>query len=82
MLVLARREGEKVIISYGGVEVELEVIGINLGVNGRWVQLGFTAPLGVAIHREELVRKVEEDAANSKKTNSNSVQELSEEVGT
>lgn len=49
MLVLSRKSGERIMI---GDQIEVEVI----KVCGNRVQLGFTAPADVAIHREEVVR--------------------------
>ena len=47
MLVLSRKPGEQVVI---GANVRLTV----LAIRGNSVRLGFTAPAGVLIHREEL----------------------------
>lgn len=51
MLVLSRRVGEQVLI---GDNVRVTVV----SVRGEKVRLGFTAPDDVAIHREEVYRKI------------------------
>ena len=51
MLVLSRKTGERISI---GEEIELTVLGIHRGR----VKLGFSGPLDVPIHREEIVRRV------------------------
>lgn len=58
MLVLARRERQRVLIA-GGITVEV------LEIDGNKVRLGFTAPPGVAVDREEVaIRKAQEAASN------------------
>ena len=51
MLVLSRKEGQRVII---GSEIEVTV----LGIQGGRVKLGFSCPDHVSIRREELVQQV------------------------
>jgi carbon storage regulator len=51
MLVLSRKQGERVLI---GREIELTV----LEIRGNRVKLGFRGPAEVPIHREELHRKI------------------------
>jgi carbon storage regulator len=51
MLILSRRVGESVNV---GDEVTVTV----LGVKGNQVRLGFTAPANVAVHREEIYRRI------------------------
>ena len=51
-MVLSRRQGEEVVI---GDNIRLTVV----AVRGDQVRLGFTAPPGVAIQREELCRNAE-----------------------
>jgi carbon storage regulator len=61
MLILTRRTGESVKI---GDEVTVTV----LGVKGDQVRLGFTAPLNVAVHREEIYERIKaETSANVSK---------------
>jgi carbon storage regulator len=52
MLILSRRPGESVKI---GDEVTVTV----LGVRGRQVRIGFTAPPNVAVHREEVFERIQ-----------------------
>jgi carbon storage regulator len=54
MLILTRRQGERVII---GDEILITV----LGVSGHSVRLGIDAPEGVSIYREEIWLAVKED---------------------
>lgn len=61
MLILTRKAGEKIHI---GNDIEVTV----LEVNGRQVRVGISAPLGLAILREEVFRRIQEEnlkAANS-----------------
>jgi len=52
MLVLTRKPGEAIVIGDGITVTVVEV-------KGERVRLGFTAPAEVAIHREEVKRKIE-----------------------
>jgi carbon storage regulator len=54
MLILTRRPGESVKI---GDEVTVTV----LGIKGNQLRLGFTAPLNVAVHREEVYERIQAD---------------------
>jgi carbon storage regulator len=51
MLILSRRLGESVMV---GDEVTVTV----LDVRGNQVRLGFTAPANVAVHREEVYKRI------------------------
>jgi len=51
MLILTRRVGQSLKI---GAEITVTV----LGVNRYQVSLGFTAPHGVAVHREEIYERM------------------------
>ena len=62
MLILSRRIGESVRI---GDEVAVTV----LGVRGVQVRLGFSAPRGVAVHREEVYLRL--NAAKSANVQAN-----------
>ncbi len=55
MLVLSRRPGQKVFIAGDKISVEV------LKVVGKHVTLGFTAPDGISIMREELLSPSEEE---------------------
>lgn len=57
MLVLSRRTGERIVI---GDDVELVVV----SVQGDRVKLGFQAPHGITIHREEVYERVREERDN------------------
>ena len=54
MLVLGRKASERILI---GDDVELMVV----SVHGDRVKLGFRAPQGVTIHREEVYERVKEE---------------------
>jgi peptidylprolyl isomerase len=54
MLVLSRRPDERILLKVPGLDAEIEVTVVR--VQGFTVQLGFTAPLNVAIRRAELLR--------------------------
>ena len=56
MLILTRRVGESLMI---GDDVTITV----LGVKGNQVRLGVNAPKEVAVHREEILNRIEEAAA-------------------
>ena len=54
MLVLSRKRGERIMI---GNNIELTI----MGVHGGTVRLGLDAPKEVAIHREEVFRRVQDE---------------------
>lgn len=56
MLILTRRMGESVMI---GDEVSIMV----LGVKGNQVRLGINAPRTIAVHREEIYRRIKREQA-------------------
>ena len=56
MLILTRRVGESLMI---GDDVTITV----LGVKGNQVRIGVKAPKEVAVHREEILNRIEEAAA-------------------
>jgi len=55
MLVLTRKKGEQLVIRLGGETVYVRV----LEVAGERVRIGITAPLSVAVHREEVARRIQ-----------------------
>jgi carbon storage regulator len=56
MLILTRRVGEAVMI---GEEVSITV----LGIKGNQVRLGIDAPKTIAVHREEIYRRIKGERA-------------------
>lgn len=58
MLILTRRVGESLII---GDDVTITV----LGVKGNQVRIGVNAPRDVAVHREEILNRIQEAAEGS-----------------
>lgn len=59
MLILTRRIGESLVI---GDEVRVSV----LGVRGHQVRLGVTAPRNVAVHRDEIYKRIRDDGQTAK----------------
>jgi carbon storage regulator len=55
MLILTRRVGESLMV---GDDVTITV----LGVKGNQVRVGVNAPKDVAVHREEVLNRIEESA--------------------
>ena len=58
MLILTRRVGETLMI---GDEITVTV----LGVKGNQVRIGVNAPKDVAVHREEIYEKIQEEQDSS-----------------
>ncbi|MCG3200691.1 MAG: Carbon storage regulator [Gammaproteobacteria bacterium] len=56
MLILTRRVGESLMI---GDEISVTV----LGVKGNQVRLGVNAPKTVAVHREEIYQRIQQEKA-------------------
>ncbi len=57
MLILTRRVGESVVI---GDEVSVTI----LGVKGNQVRIGVTAPMDVAVHRQEIYERIKKEQAD------------------
>jgi carbon storage regulator len=55
MLILTRRVGETVVI---GNDVDVTV----LGVKGNQVRIGIKAPRDVSVHREEIYKRIKDEA--------------------
>lgn len=57
MLILTRRAGETLMI---GNDVTITV----LGVKGNQVRIGIDAPKDVAVHREEIFKRIQKEASD------------------
>ena len=58
MLILTRKSGESLMI---GEDISVTV----LGVKGNQVRIGINAPKDIAVHREEVFDKIQEDTEES-----------------
>ncbi len=59
MLILTRRVGESLMV---GDDITVTV----LGVKGNQVRIGVNAPRDVAVHREEIYERIQDDANRPK----------------
>ncbi len=57
MLILTRRVGESLMI---GDEVNVTV----LGIKGNQVRIGVNAPKNVAVHREEIYQRIQQETSD------------------
>ena len=57
MLVLTRRIGESITI---GSDIAVVVV----GVNGKQIRIGVSAPKDIAVHREEIYEKIQREHAS------------------
>jgi len=58
MLILTRRVGESVVI---GDDISVTI----LGVKGNQVRIGVTAPMDVAVHRQEIYDRIKKEQVDS-----------------
>ena len=63
MLILTRRIGETIMI---GDDVTITV----LGIKGNQARLGVDAPKEIAVHREEIYRRIQQEKAGEAKPES------------
>ena len=63
MLILTRRVGETLMV---GEDITVTV----LGVKGNQVRVGINAPKNIAVHREEIYRKIQKEGAGELPDNS------------
>lgn len=61
MLILTRRAGETLMI---GDDIQITV----LGINKHQVRVGVTAPKEVAVHREEVYRRIQKEEQEATST--------------
>ena len=57
MLILSRREGEKIIIMVGDTRIEV----MPLTIHRAHVAVGIKAPRHVTVHREEIAAQIEQE---------------------
>lgn len=58
MLILTRRVGESVVI---GDDISVTI----LGVKGNQVRIGVTAPMDVAVHRQEIYERIKKEQVDA-----------------
>lgn len=73
MLILTRKVGEAINI---GDDIKITV----LGIQGQQVRLGIVAPQSVAVHREEIYLKIQQENKKASQTPKEDVDQLAEAV--
>jgi carbon storage regulator len=73
MLILTRRVGETLMI---GDEVTVTV----LGVKGNQIRIGVHAPKNVAVHREEIYQRIQEEQHGSATSGTEGVKQVENET--
>lgn len=68
MLILTRKTGEAIAI---GDEITVRV----LGIQGRQVRLGVTAPTQIPVHREEVYKRILEETKRATSSDQADIQE-------
>jgi len=63
MLILARKRGERVVVSMNGETVTIEI----LKIRGAQVSVGFKAPTHVAVHREEIWNRIIDEPSGQRR---------------
>lgn len=82
MLILTRRIGESVIIAdqsqvkeVGLMVGDQQITVTVLGVKGNQVRLGFNAPKHIAVHREEIFKRIQQEQEAKPETSSHEKKE-------
>ncbi len=69
MLILARKSGESIAI---GEEIRVTV----LGIQGKQVKLGITAPERIAVYRDEIFERIQQENIKASMSLKEDIQEL------
>jgi carbon storage regulator len=69
MLILTRKSGEAIAIGEG---IKVTV----LGIHGKQVKLGITAPDQIAVYREEIFKKIQQENIRASMSSKEDIQEL------
>lgn len=69
MLILARKSGESIAI---GEEIKVTV----LGIQGKQVKLGITAPERIAVYRDEIFERIQKENIKASMSLKEDIQEL------
>lgn len=69
MLILTRKSGEAIAI---GEEIEVTI----LGIHGKQVKLGITAPDQIAIYRGEIFKRIQQENIRASMSSTEDIQQL------